>query len=67
MNATEAIYGFAAWLTCHPEAITVGATHDAAIVAERCDEWCKANGLPEVTPEYPDNIKHPLPSEGIEP
>lgn len=59
MNATEAIYGFAAWLTCRPEAVSVGSTHDAAKVAELCKEWCEANGLPEVTDAYPDNIVHP--------
>lgn len=59
MNASEAVYGFAAWLTCHPEALTIGSTHDAAPVAERCKEWCDANGLPGVTDAYPGNIVHP--------
>jgi hypothetical protein len=59
MTPTEAIYGFAAWLTCHPEGITVGASHEAGVVAQRCKEWCEANNLPDVTDAYPKNIVHP--------
>lgn len=43
MTATEAVYGFAGWLTCRQEAITMGATHDAAPVADLVKRWLDTN------------------------
>jgi hypothetical protein len=62
MTATEAVYGFAAWLTCRQEAITLGATHDAAPAADMVKRWCDTNNLPPVREGvYPGNITQPEP------
>jgi len=59
LNSSEAVYGFAAWLTGREEEITIGAHHDAAPVAERVKEFCEANSLPDVSKDWPDNLIHP--------
>lgn len=59
MTPTDAIYGFAAWLTCREGTLQVGSTHNAAPMAECVKEWQEANGLPDVSESYPGNIVHP--------
>lgn len=51
----DAVYEFAAALTTHPESITVGASHDAAVVAERVKAWLDANGFSDVSALKPDD------------
>ena len=61
--ASEAVFGFAAWLTTRKKPVLLGAEHDAAPAAELADQWCRANNLPEPREgAYPENITHP-PSE----
>ena len=58
--ASEAIYGFAAWLTCRKDPVVLGAAHDASIAAKLVEEWCKINILlPPRAGVYPDNIIQP--------
>ena len=58
--ASEAVFGFAAWLTTRRKPVLLGAEHDAAPAAELADQWCKANHLPEPRERaYPKNITHP--------
>ena len=59
LNASEAIYGFAAWLTTRDESITAGSTHDAAVWAEKVDEFCKVNHLEEPREGWQNNLIHP--------
>jgi hypothetical protein len=61
ITATEAIYGFASWLTCRKEAVTFSHEHDAAPAAELVDQYVKANGLPPVRNDvYPGNLTPPV-------
>jgi len=54
---SEALYGFAAWLTTRDEAITFGSTHDAAVVADVVNQYCKAQGYEDPRDShYPNNI-----------
>jgi len=60
MTASESVFGFAAWLTTRDEAVTMGATHDAAIAAELVKQWVDTNGLEDPrNGVYPDNIVMP--------
>lgn len=59
LNASEAIYGFAAWLTTRKEVVKIGSNQDAAPVAKLCKEYCEANKLDPVTDEYPNNLNQP--------
>lgn len=59
VTASEAVYGFSAWLTTREKAITIGALHESTTLIELAKKWIDENNLPEVTLNYPDNIKHP--------
>jgi hypothetical protein len=45
LTPSEAVYGFSAWLTMRPKAITLSARHDASGIAALVDQFCKANGF----------------------
>ncbi len=59
MNASEAIYGFGAWLTTREEPVTIGAHHECGIVAELINTFCKTNKLEEPRENWTDNLTHP--------
>ena len=51
ITASEAVYGFAAW---------IGANYNAAPVADLVKIWCDANHLPDPRDNvYPKNIIQP--------
>ena len=60
LTSSEAVYGFAAWLTTREDDVTLGAKHDAAVVAGLCKEFCKTNGLPDPRDNWGDILRHPL-------
>lgn len=45
LSPSEALYGFAGWLTIRDTPVTMSATHDAAEVARLVDEFCQVNEL----------------------
>jgi len=47
LSASEALFGFAGWLTSSDEILTISAKHDAGVVADRVVEFCRANNLAE--------------------
>lgn len=47
LSASEAVYGFIAWLTTRKEKTLLSSSDDAAPVAELIAEFCKANKLSE--------------------
>lgn len=59
LNPSEAVYGFAAWLTTRSESITIGSVHDAAPVTDLVNTFCKINNLPKVSSDWPNNLIHP--------
>jgi len=59
LNSSEAVYGFAAWLTTRKEVTTMGANHDCAPIAALVKEFCEVNGLPEVSEAWPKELIHP--------
>lgn len=61
MNPSEAVYGFAGWLTTRDEATTMSAHHDSGAVVELVKEFCSVQGLPPVSHRWPDNLKPSLP------
>jgi hypothetical protein len=56
LNASEAVYGFAGWLTTREKRTVMSATDDAAIVADLCKEFCEVNNLPEISEDWPSNM-----------
>ena len=61
MNAAEALYGFAAWLTTRDEKVVASSVHDSSIWADLVDRFIKHNNLSPVRDDvWPDNLKiHP--------
>lgn len=59
LNASEALYGFGGWLTTRGEAITISAQHDASVMAELVNEFCKVNELSEPRDGWDKNLIHP--------
>ena len=45
LSASEALFGFASWLTCRQEVVTLSAAHDAAPIAELVKVFCERNIL----------------------
>lgn len=59
LNPSEAVYGFAAWLTTRSESIIIGSNHNATPIVDLVASFCKENNLPEVSPDWPNNLIHP--------
>lgn len=62
ITPAAAVYGFAGWLTCRQRPVTMSSTHDAAIVAELVDAFCKSQGFPDLPEGWHKSLK-PYPSE----
>jgi hypothetical protein len=55
-SPSEAILGFAAWLTTREGTLTAGAGHNAAPMAKLVEEYRRACKYAPVGPDYPRNI-----------
>ncbi len=51
LTATEALYGFAGWLTSREKPVTLSANHEASAAAELVAEFVRANSLGDVSRE----------------
>lgn len=59
MNASEAVYGFAAWLTCRKEKTTFSSKHNCAPIAELVKLFCETNKLKEPRKNWQKRLTHP--------
>ncbi|MCP4401994.1 MAG: hypothetical protein GY801_32430 [bacterium] len=59
LTASEAIFGFAAWLTCREEKTVFSSSDDAGIIAEKVAEFCKVNSLQDPKEGWEKNLIHP--------
>ena len=59
LSPSEAIFGFAAWLTCREEVITVGATETAGKIAELAGEFTRTNNLEPPRDGWEKDLIHP--------
>jgi hypothetical protein len=59
LTASEALYGFAGLLTTRYEKTVIGATEDAAPIADLVASFCKENGLSEPRDGWHNNLIHP--------
>lgn len=65
LSASEALYGFAGWLTTRNEATIMSSKHDCAPVADRIREFCEENNLSEPKTHWEKNLVHPKPKKSI--
>ena len=59
LNPSEAVYGFAGWLTTRKDKTITSSSDDAALIAFLVKEFCEANSLPDVSENWPENLIHP--------
>ena len=60
MTASEALFGFAAWLTCQKDPVTFGSTVNSSPMVDLVTRWMTANDLPPPREGiYPKNIVQP--------
>ncbi len=59
VQASEALFGFAAWLTCRDDAVVFSAKHDASVAAEMVGTYCEENDLPEPREGWQHNLSMP--------
>lgn len=57
LSPSEAIYGFAGWLTSRQQPVTMSSSHDAGIVAELVDDYCKSQGFAEPVGNWQTHLK----------
>lgn len=58
-SASEALYGFAGWLTSRRVPVIMGGAHDAGVVAGLVEAFCRANGLEEPRDGWTAALRHP--------
>ncbi len=63
ITPSEALFGFAAWLTAREEPVVFSSHHDAAVVVELVGEWMAANALPSPRDGWEKRITHPKAEE----
>ncbi len=59
LNPSEAVYGFASWLTTRRKKITISSQNDASIIAKLVDDFCKINKLKNPRDNWTDDLLHP--------
>ena len=59
LSASEAIYGFAGWLTTRNEITKMGAVEGCAEVAELVAKFCEANHLASPREQWDKLLTHP--------
>ncbi len=59
MTASEALFGFMAWLTTREPVEIFSARHDAAPAPALIGEFMKANNLADPREDWTDRLTHP--------
>ena len=59
LSGSEALFGFAGWLTSRDEPVTASAKHDAAVWAELVGEFCAKNHLSDPREQWDTLLTHP--------
>ena len=59
MTASEALFGFMAWLTTREAVETFSAKHNVAPAADLMETFCKTNNLVAPREDWTDRLTHP--------
>lgn len=59
LSASEALYGFCAWLTSQKTKTVMSGVDNAAVIADRIAVFCKKNNLTEPRENWTDRFEHP--------
>ena len=63
LNASEALYGFMAWLTTREDQVTLSRHNDSATAADLVSKFCELNDFEPAREGWQDLIKTPGLSE----
>lgn len=59
LTASEAVYGFAAWLTTRDEITIMGSSQECSNIAKLCEQFVKENNLNHPRDGWENNLIHP--------
>ena len=59
LSPSEALYGFAAWITTRKKQVVASSKDDAGVWARLVDEFCKENSLAPPRDNQPDFVMPP--------
>ena len=59
LTASEAVFGFAGWLTCRKEKTVMSASDNAAPIADLVQQFIDENKLDEPRNGWENNLIHP--------
>lgn len=59
MTASEALFGFCAWLTTREEKTVMSSGDNCGGIADLVKEFCEVNNLPEPRENWTDYLTHP--------
>ena len=59
LSASEALYGFAGWITTREGAVVAGREHNAAVWADLVYKFCMKNNLVKPKDGWEKNLLHP--------
>lgn len=59
LSASEALFGFVAWLTTREETTEMSSRHDCAGLPDLVVQFCETNNLEEPGGDFPANLTHP--------
>ena len=63
LSGSEALYGFAGWMTGREEPVTMSSKDDAALVARLVADFIDANELEDPKGNWHKELKHPKTNE----
>lgn len=59
LSGSEAIYGFAGWLTTQDKKTIMGSHYDCALIADKIEKFIEANDLEDPEDHWEDELNHP--------
>lgn len=59
LSASEALFGFCAWLTGREKRVSFSAHDNAGVAADLITEFCRTNDLKEPRPNWTKRLTHP--------
>ena len=65
LSGSEAVFGFAAWLTTRKEKTVMSASNDSACIVDLIKDFCDTNKLTDPRDHWEINLKHPIEETGI--
>ena len=63
LSASEALYGFVAWLSCQDGTLKIGRSHECGNLATKVKTFCTTNSLVDPRVHWEKRLIHPSNTE----